>query len=62
VHGPFLEVDFVEDLDAEVAVFWVGYCHGGECEGGMEMGKYIEVNLRYLRIFGLSLDLELLLK
>lgn len=37
VHGAFLEVDFVEDLYAEVAVFGVGYCHGrvdgGECEG-----------------------------
>jgi hypothetical protein len=40
VHGPFLKVDFIEDLDAEVAVFGVGYCHRGEYEGGMEMGKY----------------------
>jgi hypothetical protein len=43
VHGAFLEVEFVEDLDAEIAVFGVGYCHSREREGGTEMGKYIEV-------------------
>jgi hypothetical protein len=41
VQGSFLEVEFVEDEDAEVAVGGVGECHGGECEGGIEMGMYM---------------------